>query len=69
MSVGTCVPVKDPLLLNVPTAARELGITVWQLRGLIWAKKIPVVQIGRKLYLRRATLTRWTENEEGKHRV
>lgn len=69
MSVGACVPVKDPLLLNVPAAASLLGISTWQLRGLIADKQIPVVKVGRKLFLRRATLQRFVENEEHNHKV
>lgn len=70
MAVAVEVPTKpDPLLLNVPAAASLLGITSWQLRGLIASKEIPVVKIGRKLFLRKVTLVRWAENEEHTHKV
>jgi hypothetical protein len=59
----------DPLLLNVRAASAFIGITGWQLRGLIADKQIPVVKIGRKLFLRRATLQRFVENEEHNHKV
>jgi excisionase family DNA binding protein len=52
-------------LLNLPDAGALLGLTVWQLRGLISNRVIPVVQVGRKFYLRRATLVRWAERAEG----
>jgi len=52
-------------LLNLPDAAGVLGLTVWQIRGLIANRLLPVVQVGRKFYLRRATLLRWTERAEG----
>jgi excisionase family DNA binding protein len=52
-------------LLSLPDAAGVLGLTVWQVRGLIANRLLPVVQVGRKFYLRRATLLRWTERAEG----
>jgi excisionase family DNA binding protein len=52
-------------LLNLPAAGSLLGLTVWQLRGLIASRSLPVVQVGRKFYLRRTTLLRWTERAEG----
>ena len=52
-------------LLSLPAAGSFLGLTVWQLRGLISNRVIPVVQVGRRFYLRRATLLRWSERAEG----
>jgi excisionase family DNA binding protein len=52
-------------LLAVPAAASFLGLSVWQVRGLIAGHSLPVVQVGRKFYLRRATLVRWQERTEG----
>jgi excisionase family DNA binding protein len=52
-------------LLNIPDAAGVLGLSVWQVRGLISNRLLPVVLVGRKFYLRRATLLRWTERAEG----
>jgi hypothetical protein len=57
------------LLLNLPDASSVSGLTVWQLRGLIASGELPVVRVGKKLYLRRHTLTRWAERAEGKHRA
>lgn len=54
-----------PELLNVPQASAFLGLSVWQVRGLIAGHSLPVVQVGRKFYLRRATLVRWQERTEG----
>jgi len=62
-------PGVNPLLLDIPSASSALGVTVWQLRGLIANGDLPVVRIGRKLYLRRATLQRWVEREEQRHRT
>jgi excisionase family DNA binding protein len=58
----------DSLLLDLPAASSAAGLTVWQLRGLIANGELPVVKVGRKLYVRRATLVRWTERAEGRHR-
>ena len=52
-------------LLNLPDAGSLLGLTTWQLRGLIAARSLPVVQVGRRFYFRRSTLLRWAERAEG----
>lgn len=57
------------LLLDLPAASTVSGLTVWQLRGLIANGELPVVRVGRKLYLRRATLVRWSERAEQRHRT
>jgi excisionase family DNA binding protein len=57
------------LLLNLAQAAPLLGLTVWQLRGLISEGQLPVVRVGKRLYLRRATINRWVERAEAKHRA
>jgi excisionase family DNA binding protein len=69
------VPAANPaansnsLLLNLSTAAPVVGLTVWQLRGLIANGELPVVRVGRKLYVRRQTLARWAERAEARHRT
>ncbi|PYU02465.1 MAG: DNA-binding protein [Acidobacteria bacterium] len=62
-------PASNSILLDLPAAASVSGLTVWQLRGLIATGEIPVVRVGRKLYLRRTTLQRWAERAEGRHRT
>jgi len=52
------------ILLSIPEAGKFLGITVWQIRGLIADRSLPVVTIGRKFYLRRAALVRFAESAE-----
>lgn len=70
---STVVPIPpdapNPLLLDLPAASSAAGLTVWQLRGLIAAGDIPVVKVGRKLYVRRTTLQRWVERAEQKYRA
>jgi excisionase family DNA binding protein len=57
------------LLLNLSDAGAYLGLTIWQIRGLVTAGEIPVVKVGRKLYIRKPTLARWAERTEGKHHI
>jgi excisionase family DNA binding protein len=64
--VGTAAA-PDSFLLDLPAASSAAGLTVWQLRGLITSGEIPVVRVGRKLYVRRATLQRWAERAEARH--
>lgn len=42
------LPAMQPILVNIKTASQMLGTTVWSVRELLWAKKIPFVQIGRR---------------------
>ena len=65
---GIATSPRDSLLLDLTTASSTAGLTVWQLRGLIVNGELPVVKVGRKLYVRRATLVRWSERAEGRHR-
>jgi excisionase family DNA binding protein len=51
IEVGT-----QTLLVTIPQAARMLSSTVWSVRGLLWAKKIPHVQIGRRFLIDPADL-------------
>lgn len=53
------------LLLDIQDAGDFLGLTVWQVRGLV-SEGLPVVRVGRKFYFRRTSLTRWAERAEGK---
>lgn len=44
------------LLVDIKQAAQILNTTVWQIRELGWAKKLPVVHLGRKWLFRTADL-------------
>jgi excisionase family DNA binding protein len=57
-------PKSDSLLVTVPEAASLAGLTVWQIRGLIATRQLPIVKIGRRFHIRRATLIRWAERAE-----
>jgi excisionase family DNA binding protein len=62
-------PPEVSILLDLTKASTACGLTVWQLRGLIAQGSLPVVKVGRKLYLRRQTLQRWAERAEARHRT
>jgi excisionase family DNA binding protein len=38
----------EPILLDIPAAARALSVSTWSIRGLIWNKEIPFIKIGKK---------------------
>jgi hypothetical protein len=57
-------PKPEPLLLKLPEAAEFLGITVWQLRGLISRKRIRVVDVNGAFFISRKTLVRFIETAE-----
>jgi excisionase family DNA binding protein len=68
-AVPAANPAANSLLLNFKQASPLLGLTEWQIRGLVAAGELPVVRVGKKLYLRRTTINRWVERAEGKHRA
>jgi hypothetical protein len=47
-SVTISDPQIEPLLVDIPTAARMLSTTVWAVRSLLWSKTIPYIPIGKK---------------------
>jgi len=57
-SVATASPTltAPPLLVNIRAAAQMLSSTVWSVRELLWAKKIPHVKIGRRFLIAPADL-------------
>ncbi len=59
----------DSTLLDIEGAARFLGLTHWQVRGLLSSGELRCLRIGRKIYFRRATLVRWAEISETKYKV
>lgn len=56
--------VNPTTLVDVAGAGKLLGLTTWQVRGLIKTREIPIVQVGNKFYMRRAALARWAERSE-----
>lgn len=58
-------PVPAPLLVDIPTAAKMLSSTVWQIRTLVWAKKLPVIKLGNKFLFRPADLEEFVRKQAG----
>jgi hypothetical protein len=50
-----------PILLTLPDAARFLSCTVWAMRSLLWAKKVPYVKIGQRFLVDPADLRAYVE--------
>jgi hypothetical protein len=59
----------SPTLLKIPDAARLLGLTPWQLRAVIATGELPILRIGKRIYVRAAALARWAERAEDRYRV
>jgi excisionase family DNA binding protein len=63
IAVGASAPA--PLLVDIPTAAKMLSTTVWQIRELVWAKKLPVIKLGRRFLFRPADLVAFANKLAG----
>lgn len=57
----------DAVLLDIRDGGVFLGLTEWQMRGLLLTG-LPTVKVGRKFYFRRSTLLKWAERAEGKYK-
>jgi excisionase family DNA binding protein len=56
-------------LLDVASAGEFLGLTSWQVRGLLASGELRCIRVGRKIYFRRAALVRWAEISETRYKV
>jgi excisionase family DNA binding protein len=56
-------------LLDIAGAGKFLGLTSWQIRGLLASGELRCIRVGRKIYFRRATLVRWAELSEGRYKA
>ena len=54
-----------PLLVDIPTAAKMLSTTVWQIRQLGWAKKLRYVKLGKKWLFTPASLQEFVRKQAG----
>jgi excisionase family DNA binding protein len=52
----------EPRLFNVRMAAVYLGTSVWQVRQLVWTKKLPELRFGSKLMFDRKTLDKYVDD-------
>lgn len=51
-------------LLGLPETAEYLGRTVWAVREMIWAGKLPYVRDGRRIMLDLNDLDEWIEKNK-----
>jgi hypothetical protein len=56
--------VTEPMLLDIPGAARALSSTVWAVRGLLWDKQIPYIKIGKKFLIDPADLRAFIQRKK-----
>lgn len=54
-------PQVEPRLLDIPGAARYLSTTVWQVRQLVWDKRLPGIRLGKKIVFDRAALDQFVD--------
>jgi len=47
---GICNPLSKRLY-TLPEAAKYLGRTLWSMRELVWAGKIPIVKDGKRIFI------------------
>jgi hypothetical protein len=54
----------EPILVDIPTAARMLSTTLWAIRRLIWAKQIVPIKIGKKFLIDPADLRTYVQRQK-----
>ena len=54
----------QPILLDIKAAAQALNSTVWAVRQLLWAGKLPFVKLGKKYLIDPADLRAFVEREK-----
>ena len=54
-------PAIEPLFIDIRSAALRLGVTVWCIRNLVWAKTLRPVKHGRKYLFSPADLIALSE--------
>jgi excisionase family DNA binding protein len=57
------ISVVEPRLLGIKGAASYLGTTIWQIRTLVWSKKIRHVRFGKRILFDRADLDRYVDDQ------
>lgn len=54
----------DKRLYSIPEAAKYLGRSVWAVREMLWAGKMPFVKDGRRVLLDIYDLDKWIEQSK-----
>lgn len=62
--INNPVGVLKKRLYSVAEAAEYLGRSVWSVRELIWAGKLPCVKVGRRIHLDIIDLDQWIEQNK-----
>lgn len=57
-------PVVEPRLLGIKGASTYLGCTIWAMRAMVWAKKLPHIRIGQRILFDRVDLDRFVESQK-----
>jgi hypothetical protein len=55
----------SPMLVDIPTAAKILCTTVWQVRELCWSGKLRYIKLGRKWLFTPASLEAFVQKQTG----
>jgi len=63
-SVPPLEPGPEPLLVEINGAAKLLSSTPWTVRGLLWARKIPFIKIGKRFLIDPADLRNFIAREK-----
>jgi hypothetical protein len=63
--VAVGAPAPAPLLVDIPTAAKMLSTTVWQIRELGWSKRLPYIKLGKKWLFTPASLEAFVRKQAG----
>lgn len=56
----------EPIVVDIPTAARLLSTTKWAIRQLIWSKQIHPIKIGKKLVIDPADLRAYVQKRKAR---
>ncbi len=51
-------------LYSIPEAAAYLGRSVWSMREMVWAGKLPAVRDGRRIFVDLEDMNRWIERNK-----
>lgn len=54
----------EPLLLDIPAAARALNCKPWAVRSILWDRKTPYIKIGKKHLIDVADLRAFIQREK-----
>ena len=61
MKTTIASPVAEPRLLDIRAASQYLSTTVWQMRTLVWERKLPHLRVGRRILFDRVDLDQYVD--------